>query len=56
MSAFFIVAYAALSIPAVIAGVVVDRLGLQTTFEVFGSVIVVITLATATVAWRLRPS
>lgn len=56
MSAFYLVAYAALSVPAVIAGLIVNRLGLQTTFEVLGSVIVLITLATATVAWRLRPS
>jgi hypothetical protein len=45
MSAFYIVAYASLSVPAVIAGLVVTHLGLDTTFETFGSIVTVIALA-----------
>ncbi len=37
MSAFYLVAYGSLSIPAVIAGFVVEPLGVQSTFEIFGS-------------------
>jgi MFS family permease len=55
MSAFYVVAYASLSVPAVLAGLVVGSLGLQATFEVFGLVVIVITVVTAIVAWRLRP-
>jgi MFS family permease len=56
MSAFYIVAYASLSIPAVIAGVVVTHLGLAHTFETFGSVVAVIALVVAAEAWRTRPA
>jgi MFS family permease len=38
MSAFFVVAYGSLSVPAVLAGIVVTHLGLESTFEIFGSV------------------
>ncbi|MGZ6623350.1 MAG: MFS transporter [Solirubrobacteraceae bacterium] len=55
MSAFYIVAYAALSIPAVVAGLLVSDLGLETTFEAFGSVIAAIAIAVAWAAWRTRP-
>ena len=55
MSAFYIVAYASLSIPAVLAGVVVTHLGLQSTFETFGSVVAGIALIVALEAWRTRP-
>ena len=41
--------------PAVLAGLVVGRLGLQTTFETFGSVVVGIALLVAVEAWRTRP-
>lgn len=37
MSAFYIVAYTSLSIPAVLAGGVDTPLGLKLTFEIFGS-------------------
>ena len=37
MSAFYIVAYASISVPAILAGVGGDALGLQSTFEIFGS-------------------
>jgi MFS family permease len=55
MSAFFIVAYASLSVPAVLAGIVVTHLGLQSTFETFGSVVAAIALIVAFEAWRTRP-
>ena len=55
MSAFYIVAYASLSVPAVIAGIVVTHLGLQETFEIFGSIVAGIALVMALEAWRTRP-
>jgi MFS family permease len=55
MSAFYVVAYASLSVPAVLAGILVTPLGLQTTFEIFGSVVAAIALALAFEAWRTRP-
>jgi MFS family permease len=55
MSAFYVVAYASLSVPAILAGVLVTPLGLQPTFEVFGSVIAAIALLVALLAWRTRP-
>jgi len=55
MSAFYIVAYAAISVPAILAGVLVTPLGLETTFEVFGSVVAAIALLVAFEAWRTRP-
>jgi MFS family permease len=55
MSAFYLVAYGALSIPAVIAGFVVEPLGVRETFEIFGSVIIVIALLVTAEAWRQRP-
>jgi MFS family permease len=55
MSAFYIVAYSALSLPAVLAGVLVTPLGLQSTFEIFGSVVAALALVVAFEAWRTRP-
>jgi MFS family permease len=55
MSAFYIVAYASLSVPAVIAGMVVTPLGLESTFEIFGSVVSGLALIVAFEAWRTRP-
>jgi hypothetical protein len=55
MSAFYVAAYAALSLPAVLAGVLVTPLGLVTTFEVFGSAVAVLALVVAFEAWRGRP-
>jgi hypothetical protein len=54
MSAFYVVAYASLSLPAVFAGLVVTHLGLDVTFETFGSIIAVVALAMAIEAWRTR--
>jgi hypothetical protein len=55
MSAFYIVAYSALAIPAVVAGALVCDLGFETTFEAFGSAVAAIAIAVAFAAWRTRP-
>jgi Major Facilitator Superfamily len=55
MAAFYIVAYASLSLPAILAGVVVTPLGLESTFETFGSVVAALALVVAFEAWRTRP-
>jgi MFS family permease len=55
MSAFYVVAYLSLSIPAVIAGIGVTPLGLESTFEILGSVATVLALVVAVEAWRTRP-
>ena len=55
MSAFYVVAYASLSLPAILAGFLVTPLGLAPTFELFGSVIAAIALVVAVGAWRSRP-
>ena len=56
MAAFFVVAYGSLSVPAVIAGVLVTHISLQTTFEIFGSGVAGIALVVAFQAWRTRPN
>ena len=56
MSAFYIAAYASLSIPAVLAGIAVGHVGLETTFEIFGAVVAAIALLVAFQAWRTRPT
>jgi MFS family permease len=55
MSAFYLVAYSSLSLPAVLAGLLDTPLGLKTTFEIFGSVIAALALGVALQAWRTRP-
>jgi MFS family permease len=55
MSAFFVVAYGSLSVPAILAGVSVTYMSLQSTFEIFGSVVAAIALVVAFEAWRTRP-
>jgi MFS family permease len=55
MSAFYIVAYLSISLPAILAGVLVTPLGLEATFEIFGSVLAGIALILAFEAWRSRP-
>jgi MFS family permease len=47
MSAFYVVAYLSLSVPTLIAGLVVPTLGIEPTFRIFGSVVVALALATA---------
>jgi len=46
MAAFYIVAYAAISLPAVAAGFAVRHLGAVRTFQIFGAGIVVMSLVT----------
>lgn len=55
MSAFYVVAYMSLSIPAVLAGIGVTPLGLESTFEILGSVAAALALVVAVEAWRTRP-
>lgn len=55
MSAFYLVAYASLSVPALLAGLVVGRVGLLATFEGFGIIVIGLALASAVLAWRARP-
>jgi MFS family permease len=55
MSAFFLVAYAALSVPAVLAGLAATQLTLSSTFAIFGAVVAVLALFVALQAWRTRP-
>jgi len=55
MAAFYLVAYASLSVPAVLAGVVVTHVPLETTFEIFGTAVAAVALAVAAEAWRSRP-
>lgn len=53
-SAFYVVAYSALSLPAILAGVLVTPLGLDTTVEIFGGVIALLALVVATEARHMR--
>ncbi|HEX3732143.1 MAG TPA: hypothetical protein VHU91_04365 [Mycobacteriales bacterium] len=55
MSAFYIVAYAALSLPVILAGVLITPLGLRPTFAIFGAAAAVLGLVVAFDAWRARP-
>ena len=55
MSAFYIVAYLSLSVPAILAGVLVTPIGVRSTFEIFGTLIAVLAAAVAVQAWRTRP-
>jgi predicted MFS family arabinose efflux permease len=55
MSAFYVVAYGALSVPAILAGVLVTPLGLDVTFELFGAAVAALALVVAFEAWRTRP-
>lgn len=55
MSAFYLVAYMSLSVPAILAGLLVDKLGLGTTFELFSAGAALIALVAAVWAWRMRP-
>ena len=55
MSALYVVAYLSISVPAIIAGILVTEFGLITTFEIFGSVVAAIALLVAYGAWTTRP-
>jgi predicted MFS family arabinose efflux permease len=54
-SALYVVAYLSISLPAVLAGILVTPWGLVTTFEVFGGVVAALALLVAFGAWRTRP-
>jgi hypothetical protein len=54
MSAFFIVCYLSLSLPAIAAGITATDVGVEPTFRVFGAVVVAVALGLALVAAR-RP-
>jgi predicted MFS family arabinose efflux permease len=56
MSAFYLVAYASLSVPALAAGLTVSSLGLLPTFRIFGAVVAVLALVVAVAAYRTRPA
>ena len=56
MSAFYVVAYASLSLPALGAGLVVGDWGLLPTFRVVGGLVVVTGLVVAVASWRTRPA
>jgi predicted MFS family arabinose efflux permease len=52
MSAFYVVAYLSISMPAIAAGVVVPDLGLEATFRVFSVAVVVVALVVTVAAAR----
>jgi MFS family permease len=55
MSAFYIVAYCSLSLPAILAGALDTPLGVKPTFEILGCVIAAVALGVAVQARRTRP-
>jgi predicted MFS family arabinose efflux permease len=55
MSAFFVAGYTSLSVPAVLAGLAVRPLGLESTFGIFGTLVAALALVVALQAWRTRP-
>jgi MFS family permease len=55
LSAFYLVSYGALSVPAVVSGLVVESLGLRTTFELFGGAAAALALFAALYAAHARP-
>jgi hypothetical protein len=50
MSAFYVVAYGSLSVPAIAAGLAVTALGLEPAFRVFASAVVILGLTVAVAA------
>jgi hypothetical protein len=57
MSAFYVVGYLSLGLPAVAAGLTVDALGLSETFEIFGAAAAVLALVLAIGGLRIdQPS
>jgi MFS family permease len=56
LSAFYVVAYGSISVPAILAGVTVSYISLESTFEIFGSVVSALALIVALQAWRTRPT
>ena len=56
MSAFYLVAYCSLSLPAILGGALDAPLGVKPTFEILGSVIAAIAVGVAVQARRTRPT
>jgi MFS family permease len=56
MSAFYVAAYGSLSVPAILAGIVDSSISLESTFEIFGSVVAAIGVVVAFEAWHTRPT
>ena len=54
MSAFYVVAYLSLSLPAIAAGLVAASLGLAETFELFSAMVIVLALIVAGSGLRIR--
>jgi MFS family permease len=54
LSAYYVVAYGALSAPAILAGIAVSYITLASTFELFGSVVAAIGVLVAFQSWRTR--
>lgn len=54
MSAFYVVAYLSLGVPAIVAGIVVTHIGIDDTFRIFGSLVVVLAATVAVLAARVR--
>jgi len=54
MSAFYVVAYSALAVPAIVAGVVVTHVGIDDTFRIFGLLVVALAATVAVMAARVR--
>lgn len=56
MSAFYLVAYSSLAVPALAAGLAVSSWGLLPTFRIFGALVVVASVVVAVGALRTRPA
>ena len=56
MSAFFVVAYLSLSLPAIGAGISATDLGVEPTFRIFGAAVVALAIGLAVMASRQRGS
>ncbi|MDO8211240.1 MFS transporter [Conexibacter sp. CPCC 206217] len=54
MSAFYVVAYLSLGVPAIVAGVVATHLSLDDTFRIFGALVVVLAATVSVLAARVR--
>jgi hypothetical protein len=52
MSAFYVVAYLSISVPAVAAGLAVPGLGLEPTFRIFAGIVAALALAVSIAAAR----
>jgi predicted MFS family arabinose efflux permease len=54
MSAFYVVAYLSISVPAVAAGLAVPSLGLETTFRIFSAIVAALGLGVSIAAHRTQ--